>query len=96
MILSEPKKLDTASLRIYAEALGLDLAELEKQWADPTLVSEQLKADKELAVKCNVRGTPTIFINGLKLSDRSLDGYRKRIDSIQVPSEETKVGLVAK
>jgi protein-disulfide isomerase len=96
MILSEPKKLDTASLRIYAEALGLDLAELEKQWADPTLVSEQLKADKELAVKCNVRGTPTIFVNGLKLSDRSLDGYRKRIDSIQVPSEETKVGLVGK
>jgi len=96
MILSEPKKLDTASLRIYAEALGLDLAELEKQWADPTLISELLKADKELAVKCNVRGTPTIFINGLKLSDRSLDGYRKRIDSIQVPSEETKVGLVAK
>jgi protein-disulfide isomerase len=45
-------------------------------------MSELLKADKELATKCNVGGTPTIFINGLKLADRSLDGYRGRINQI--------------
>jgi hypothetical protein len=35
---------------------------------------------KKVAPKCG--GTPTIFINGLKLADRSLDGYRSRMKEI--------------
>jgi protein-disulfide isomerase len=38
--------------------------------------------NRERAAKCNVGGTPTIFINGLKLADRSLDGYHSRINQI--------------
>jgi protein-disulfide isomerase len=82
MIMAEPKRLDTATLKIYAQALGVDTAELDKVWSDEKAMSELLKADKELATKCNVGGTPTIFINGLKLADRSLDGYRGRINQI--------------
>jgi protein-disulfide isomerase len=82
MIMAEPKRLDSAALKIYAQALGMDTAELDKVWADEKAMAELLKADKELAAKCNVGGTPTIFINGLKLADRSLDGYRGRINQI--------------
>jgi len=82
MILAEPKRLDSAALKIYAQALGMDTAELDKVWADEKAIAELLKADKELATRCNVGGTPTIFINGLKLADRSLDGYRGRINQI--------------
>ena len=45
-------------------------------------INELLKADLAEAKKCNVRGTPTILINGLKLANRSIDGYKKRIDAI--------------
>jgi protein-disulfide isomerase len=82
MIMAEPKRLDSAALKIYAQALGMDTAELDKVWADEKAMSELLKADKELAAKCNVGGTPTIFVNGLKLADHSLDGYRGRINQI--------------
>jgi protein-disulfide isomerase len=82
MILAEPKRLDSAAMKIYAQALGLDIAQLDKIWSDEKAMAELLKADKELATRCNVGGTPTIFINGLKLADRSLDGYRGRINQI--------------
>jgi protein-disulfide isomerase len=88
MILSDPKKLEPEVLKIYAKALGLDTAELDKTWSDPKAMTELLKADKDLAAKCNVRSTPTIFINGLKLSDRSIEGYRGRVNEILSPQNE--------
>jgi protein-disulfide isomerase len=87
MIQSDPKKLEPEVLKIYAKALGLDTAQLDKVWADEKAMAELLKADKDLAAKCNVRGTPTLFINGLKLADRSIEGYRGRIESILTPAE---------
>jgi protein-disulfide isomerase len=82
MIQAEPKRLDSAALKIYAQALGMDTAQLDKTWSDEKAMAELLKADKDLAAKCNVGGTPTIFINGKNLADRSMDGYHNRIDSI--------------
>jgi hypothetical protein len=60
----------------------LDTNGLDKLWADEKAISELLKADKELAAKCKVHGTPTVFINGLKLTDRSVEGYHNRINQI--------------
>jgi len=34
------------------------------------------------AKKYNVRGIPTVFVNGLKLVDRTVEGYKARIDNI--------------
>ena len=50
--------------------------------ADPQQVTALSGRDKGEARKCNVRGTPTILINGLKLSDRSIAGYTQRIDGL--------------
>jgi protein-disulfide isomerase len=81
-IMAEPKKLEPAVLRTYAQTIGLDTNGLDKLWADEKAISELLKPDKELAIKCKVRGTPTVLINGLTLADRSLEGYRSRINQI--------------
>jgi len=46
MIMAEPKRLDSAAMKIYAQALGMDTAELDKVWADEKTLSEILKAEK--------------------------------------------------
>lgn len=82
MIMSHPGKLDITNLQEYAESLKLNLAKFDEVMADEKKIDELLKADISEARKCNVRGTPTILINGLKLFDRSLKGYKTRIDQI--------------
>jgi len=82
MIMASPKKLDIVNLRGYAEKLGLDLKNFDKAMADTAEIDKLLAADTAEAKKCGVRGTPTIMINGLKLTDRSIEGYKKRIDEL--------------
>lgn len=82
MIMAEPKKLEISDLRGYAQKLGLNLTNFDKTMTDKAAIDKLLEADKALARKCGVRGTPTIMINGLKLADRSIEGYKKRIDEI--------------
>ena len=82
MIMAEPKKLEIADLRGYAVKLGLNLKNFDKTMADKAAIDKLLATDKDLAKKCGVRGTPTVMINGLKLADRSIEAYKKRIDEI--------------
>jgi protein-disulfide isomerase len=82
MIMAEPKKLEIADLRGYAEKLGLNLDNFDKTMADKDAIKKLLEADMAIAKKCKVRGTPTVMINGLKLADRSIDAYKARIDQI--------------
>ncbi|MBN1763730.1 MAG: thioredoxin domain-containing protein [Sedimentisphaerales bacterium] len=81
-IMAEPRKLDPSDLRAYVQNLELDMAGYDKLMAQEEDYDPMLKADIDLAKKCKVRGTPTVFINGLKLSDRSIKGYETRIDQI--------------
>jgi len=82
MIMDAPKELDIAQLREYAVGLELNMDMFDKTMASEATINELLKADKAEAGKCNVSGTPTILINGLKLTDRSIEGYKARIDGI--------------
>jgi protein-disulfide isomerase len=82
MIMNAPKELDIAQLREYAVGLELNMDTFDKTMASEATINELLKADKAEAGKCNVSGTPTILINGLKLTDRSIEGYKARIDGI--------------
>ena len=49
---------------------------------DASQISKLLEADLAEANKCSVNATPTIMINGLKLTDRSLEGYSARIQNL--------------
>ncbi len=76
------KKLEVTDLRGYAEQMGLDLTAFDALMTNEAAQDKLLEADMEEAKKCGVRGTPTILINGLKLADRSIEGYKARVDAI--------------
>jgi protein-disulfide isomerase len=50
--------------------------------ADAEKINELLKADLAEAKKCKVRATPTVLINGLKMTNRTVEGYQTRIQQI--------------
>ncbi len=78
-LFANQRALAPEQLREYARVLGLDLARF-----DADMQSEEVKAmvqeDIQLAQRVGVRGTPTIFVNGKLLQNRSLDGFRQIID----------------
>jgi len=82
-IIASPKALEVKDLRGYAEALNLDLARFDAVMADPKKIDQFLKLDLDEAAKCKVNATPTVMINGLKLSgDRRIESYKARIDAL--------------
>ncbi|MCP4250257.1 MAG: DsbA family protein [bacterium] len=84
------KKLGTADLRGYAEQIGLDLAAFDAMMADQKQVDELSLIDTPKARNYKVTGTPAIFINGLKLSPRTFESYKARIDQILKGKTPTK------
>ena len=81
-IIASPKALAITDLRDHAEALNLDLAGFDTVMADPKKIDQFLKSDLAEAAKCKVNATPTVMINGLKLSDRGIESYKARIDEL--------------
>jgi protein-disulfide isomerase len=82
MIMAKPKKVDVSDLREYAKSLNLDLTKFDELMGDKNRINALLSTDLSEARKCKVRGTPTVLINGLKLTDRTINGYKARIDKI--------------
>lgn len=72
-------KIVPASIDKIANDLGLDLDQFKKDMNSPRL--QQIVArDVKDAGRLGVTGTPTIFINGRKLKQRSLEGFQAMID----------------
>jgi protein-disulfide isomerase len=71
--LSDQKLLD------IAREVGLNMDSFQKSLKDP---KHQNAIDKDIsdANRAGVRGTPTIFINGRILTNRSLEGFKAMID----------------
>ena len=88
LILGDYKKIDVADLRKHAETVGLDLAEFDAVMADPAQIDAFLSKDMTEAPKYGVRGTPSVFINGLRLARRGFDNYKARIDSILTEAKD--------
>ncbi|MCH9022215.1 MAG: DsbA family protein [Planctomycetes bacterium] len=81
-MIANPTKIDLSDLRGYLAELELDLGGFDKIVADSAAITAYLTDDFQEARKCQVRGTPTVLINGVKLSDRSINSYKTRIDQI--------------
>jgi len=73
------RELTYDKLKEYAGQIGLDVARWEKDFASPEV---QAQIDKEMAEgrAADVQGTPTFFVNGKRLGNRSLDGFKQMID----------------
>lgn len=80
-LFANQRALAPEQLKQYAQEIGLNVAQFE---AD--MQSEEIKTvvqeDMQLAQRAGVRGTPTIFVNGKILQQRSLDGFKQMIDPI--------------
>ena len=72
-------KLNEEKVQEIAEKLKLDKVQFEKDRQDPLLM-EQIKYDYNEGIRIGVRSVPTVFVNGRKLKERSLEGFQTLID----------------
>ena len=72
-------KLNNNTFEAIAKKLGLDLNQFRADLQSPT-VHQQLAKDLQDAKEAGVSGTPTIFVNGIKVKRRELSVIQKLID----------------
>ncbi len=73
-------RLNPQKIRELAEQVGLDMGRFDRAMADQQL-QQQLNNDFQEGQRIGVRGTPTIFINGRRLQQRSMDGFKQMIEA---------------
>ena len=73
-------KLNDQKIKEIATELGLDQDKFEKEKKDLKTLAK-VRQDFQDGRKAGVRGTPTIFINGKKLKNRTLEGFKAIITS---------------
>lgn len=71
--------LSDAKIRELAQSVGLDMARFDKDVKDPSL-QQEIAADMQLGAAAGVRGTPSVYVNGAALKDRSVNGFRQVIE----------------
>ena len=72
-------KLNEQKVQEIATGLELDMVQFENDRKNPalqTVINQDLRDGR----KAEVRGTPTVFVNGRLLKNRSLKGFREMID----------------
>lgn len=72
-------QLSEEKIRALAKEAGLDLARFDKDRTAQKLRDEVLR-DQGLGQQAGVQGTPTVFLNGKLLRERTLPGVQKLID----------------
>jgi protein-disulfide isomerase len=76
LIFARQDRLDDASLRSYAEELGLDADRVVGEAAQP--FGDKVEADFAAALTAGVAGTPTVFVDGRQFSGRVEIGALRR------------------
>jgi len=72
-------RLNDQKIQEIALTVGLNQEEFEKKKNDPA-ITRQINQDLSEGQQAGVRGTPTVFINGIRLKNRSLQGFQEAID----------------
>ena len=70
--------LDARALRVYAESVGLDIGQFDRDVADPA-VAACVERHVEAGRASGVRGTPTFFLNGQRQDEWDLPALRMAI-----------------
>jgi protein-disulfide isomerase len=73
-------RLNDEKIQEIALAVGLNREEFEKKKNDPA-IARQIRQDISDGEQAGVRGTPTVFINGIRLKNRSLEGFQEAVDN---------------
>jgi protein-disulfide isomerase len=72
-------KLSDAKFEEIAQSLELNMEQFKQDMKNPALAA-MVQRDLKDGIAAGVRGTPSIFINGRVLQQRSLPGFKKVID----------------
>jgi protein-disulfide isomerase len=79
LLFNDYNRLNDEKVKEIAKKLDLNEQEFEKKMADPQIV-QKIRQDYMDGVNAGVSGTPTLFINGRLLRNRSMEGFREIID----------------
>jgi protein-disulfide isomerase len=79
IIFQHNRELSFDKLKEYAGTVGLDVARWEKDFNSPEV---QQVIDKEMAEgrAADVTGTPSFFVNGKRVANRSFEGFKDMIE----------------
>ena len=74
------RKLSDVKIQEIGKDLGLDLERFKKDMMDPA-IQKLIIRDVKNGREAGVRSIPTVFINGKRLKNRSLQGFQRMIDA---------------
>lgn len=78
-LFSDYRNLTPERIKLYASELNMDMARYEKDLADRQ-IQAQVGRDLREAQQAGVGGTPTMYINGLLVQNRSPQAMQAMID----------------
>ncbi len=81
ILFKNAKKLEDKDLKKYAKEIGLDLQQFEKDFNSEE-VDKLVQEDLAEAKKAKVTGTPTLFLNGKRVQNRSEEAMKQEIKTL--------------
>ncbi len=82
LLFANARALKPENLKAYAEQLGLDMAQWDKDFNSPE-IQNQINEEMRQAREAGVRGTPTIFVGGRLLQNRSIEGIAALVSAAE-------------
>jgi protein-disulfide isomerase len=79
LLFKDYSKLNDQKVTEIRTSLNLDADQFKREMLDPG-IKALIDADLRNGKSAGVRGTPTIFINGKLLRDKSLKGFQRQIN----------------
>lgn len=80
LLFAHYRQLSDEKLNEISRELGLDHKEIRARMQDAT-IKKQIARDLADGMAAGVTGTPTLFINGRRLNDRSMEAFRQAIEN---------------
>jgi protein-disulfide isomerase len=88
-IFASIREINADNLKKWAGEIGLDVPRWEKDMASPE-VQREIDQDMQVARQAEVTGTPTFFVNGKRVMNRSFDGFKAMIEAALAEKGEKK------
>ncbi len=79
LLFKDYNRLNEQKVKEIAQKLKLDMQQFEKDRKDPG-IRTLINRDVSEGSRAGVRGTPTIFVNGRLLRNRSMAGFQELIE----------------
>jgi Thioredoxin len=79
-LFANQKDLSDAKVEAIAQEIALNMEQFNKDLKDPA-IAPLIDGDMNSGRQANVQGTPSIFVNGKLLNQRSLQGFQQAIEA---------------